>query len=290
MIPFYQKLTQGGLDLRQAHDLQQSQFLHRLNLLNIPWGTLGRSLGTELSTKNEYWELQWRPEFAIRIIEAGMWGNTVEQAANAFVIHQAQTLTQLSALTNLLDQVLHANLKDALQVLVEALRNQAALVKDVEHLLQALPPLVRIRRYGDVRQTAIQQVDWMLDSLVPRICIGLPQACTQIDEAASAQLFGVILAAHRALMLLEQEHHWTPWQGSLEALAEREGIAPDLRGLAAQLLLDAQAWDLEQAASGFGQGRSHTGRRCLVAGIFAWEWVVVVAQSTFVGLVGCLAD
>lgn len=239
---------QGGLDLRQAHDLQQSQFLHRLSLLKINWGTLGRPLGTELSTKNEYWQLQWQPEFAIRIIEAGMWGNTVEQAANAFVIHQAKEATQLSALTELLERVLHANLNPALQVLVQALRDRAALVKDVQHLLQALPALVRVRRYGDVRQTAVQQVDWMLQSLIPRICIGLPPACTQIDETASSALFGQILGAHRALLLLEEEVYWEQWQDSLATLATGGQIARDLSGLSTRLLLDAQSWTVQQAA------------------------------------------
>lgn len=239
---------QGGLDLRQSHDLQQSQLLHRLVLLNIPWGTLGRPLGTEMSTKNEYWQLEWRPEFAIRIIEAGMWGNTVEQAAINYVIQQAQEATQLQALTELLERVLHANLGQALQVLVQALRDQAALVQDVQHLMQALPALVRIRRYGDVRQTAVQQVDWMLNSLVPRICIGLPQICTQIDETASAQLFGAILATNRALMLLEQTVYLDQWQAALTILAERDTIASDLSGLAVRLLLDAQVLNLEQAA------------------------------------------
>lgn len=239
---------QGGLDLRQAHDLQQSQLLHRLTLLNIPWGMLGKPLGSEMSTKNEYWQLQWKPEFAIRIIEAGMWGNTVEQAATAFVTHQAQEATELRTLTELLERVLHANLGQALQVLVEALRNQAALVKDVQHLLQALPPLVRIRRYGDVRQTAVKQVDWMLSSLVPRICIGLPHACTQIDEAASAALFGQILATNRALLLLEHAAYLAQWQDSLVQLAEREGVASCLRGLSVRLLLDGQIWTVDQAA------------------------------------------
>lgn len=250
---------QGGLDLRQAHDLQQSQFLHRLALLNIPWGTLGRPLGTEMSTKNEYWKLEWRPEFAIRIIEAGMWGNTVEQAASNFVIQQAKEATQLPALTELLERVLHANLAQALQVLVQALRDQAALVKDVQHLMQALPALVRIRRYGDVRQTAVQQVDWMLNSLVPRVCIGLPPICTQIDEAASAQLFGVILSTNRALMLLEQPDYLDQWQQALTILAEREQIASDLSGLAVRLLLDAQVWAVDQAA--------HHMRQALAKGI-----------------------
>ena len=89
----------GSLDLRQGHDLKQSQFLHRLCLLDINWGILDIATGRELSTKNEYWKMQWKPEFAIQIIEAGMWGNTVIQATENWVIKKSSELDTLMELT-----------------------------------------------------------------------------------------------------------------------------------------------------------------------------------------------
>ncbi len=239
---------QGGLDLRQAHDLKQSQFLHRLLLLSIPWGTLGAALGRELSTKNEYWQLKWRPEFALRIIEAGMWGNTVEQAANNFVQKKVNTTEHLQELTALLEQVIHADLPQALEVLVKALENKAAVTKDIQHLMQALPPLVRVQRYGDVRNTAAGMIDLLLKNMLPRICIGLPMAANNLEEEASAILFEQVLSVNRSLLLLNDPAYLYEWQRALYQLVEWDSVTPNLRGIAVRLLLDSQELDVQQAA------------------------------------------
>ncbi len=239
---------QGGLDLRQAHDLKQSQFLHRLLLLNIPWGNLGPALGRELSTKNEYWQLQWKPEFALRIIEAGMWGNTIEQAANNWVQNKAATTAHLQELTALLEQVMHADLPQALTVLVKALEHKAAVTKDIQYLMQALPPLVRVQRYGDVRNTASRMVELLLKNMLPRICIGLPMAANNLEEQASAVLFEQVLSVNRALLLLNDAAYLFDWQRALYQLVEWDSVAPNLRGIAVRLLLDSQELEVEQAA------------------------------------------
>lgn len=239
---------QGGLDLRQAHDLKQSQFLHRLLLLNIPWGSLGPALGRELSTKNEYWQLKWRPEFALRIIEAGMWGNTVEQAASTWVQKKATTTEHLQELTSLLEQVIHADLPQAMEVLVKALEHKAAVTKDIQHLMQALPPLVRVQRYGDVRNTASEMIELLLKNMLPRICIGLPMVANNLEEQASAALFEQVLSVNRALLLLNEPSYLLEWQRALAQLVEWDSVAPNLRGIGVRLLLDSQELEVQQAA------------------------------------------
>jgi hypothetical protein len=246
----------GGLDLRQEHDLKQSQFLHRLNLLSIQWGVQDAATGRELSTKNEYWKMEWRPEFALQIIEAGMWGNTIQQATVNFVIHQAAAAKTLVELTQLLEKVIHANLPEAINELVQELRNLAAITKDVNHLMGALPPLVRIYRYGDVRNTEIGMVDALLQKMVPRICISLPNACTSIDEAASEEMFDQVLTVNRSLLLLNEEMYLSIWQETLERLLDNEQIDGKIRGAATRILLDNERLKIEEAAGILGYALS----------------------------------
>jgi Family of unknown function (DUF5682) len=92
------------LDLRKEMDLGRSQLLHRLTLLNIPWGDAKEISGK--GTFKEKWMLSWRPELEIALIEAGRWGNTVEVAATVFACDRAAHATQLPPLTALLEQVL----------------------------------------------------------------------------------------------------------------------------------------------------------------------------------------
>jgi hypothetical protein len=96
------------LDLRKDVDLERSQLLHRLTLLDIPWGD-----ATDVSGKGtfkEKWRLRWQPELNIALIEAGRWGNTIETATATRVCEQATQFTQLSPLTALLEKVLFAAL------------------------------------------------------------------------------------------------------------------------------------------------------------------------------------
>ncbi|BDS11735.1 DUF5682 family protein [Aureispira anguillae] len=248
----------GGLDLRQEHDLRQSQFLHRLNLLSIRWGIPDAATGRELSTKNEYWKMEWRPEFALQIIEAGMWGNTIEQAAVNWVINQSASAETLTELTQLLEKVIHANLPTAMNDLVQELRNLAAITKDINHLMRALPPLVRIYRYGDVRNTEIGMVDALLQKMIPRICISLPNACSSLDENASQEMFDQLLSVNKSLLLLDDEKHLSNWQEMLARIVEQERIDGKIRGAAARMLLDHEILKMEQVVDIMGYALSRS--------------------------------
>src|SRR5258706_11923589 len=105
---------QLDLDLRNDTDRARSQLLHQLRLLGIPWGTPRREHG-KAGSFHEYWQLQWQVEFPVALIEANIWGNTVETAATAFARHSAQEATHLPQLTHLLDHLILAQLPAAPQ-------------------------------------------------------------------------------------------------------------------------------------------------------------------------------
>src|SRR5262245_25303223 len=111
------EIRQLDLDLRKENELARSQLLHRLTLLEIPWGKHERS-GGRASTFHEVWRLEWQPEFAVAIIEANVWGNTVEAAAGARVIHDAAQARELAAVTELLDAAILAGLESAVEPLL----------------------------------------------------------------------------------------------------------------------------------------------------------------------------
>ena len=73
------------LDQRKETDMARSHLLHRLRILGVDWGELQDDQRQRASTFHEIWTLQWRPEFAVKVIEAAQWGNTVADAAAASV-------------------------------------------------------------------------------------------------------------------------------------------------------------------------------------------------------------
>ena len=224
------------LDLRKPNDLERSQLLHRLNLLGIAWGRIEPVSGK--GTFKENWRLQWQPELAVAVIEANLWGNTVLDAASARACDLAQRSEQLSALTELVEQTLLAELPDAIGVVMERLQNVAALTSDIPHLMDSLSPLARVLRYGSVRQTDAGLVGHIVDGLVTRITIGLPAACSSLDDEAARVMFGKIQATNAAISLLQNSEQTAVWQSALTKLADQTGLHGLLVGYACRLLFE----------------------------------------------------
>lgn len=160
------------LDLRQANDLARSHLLHRLRLLEIGWATPGGSRNAK-GTFHELWEMQWVPELPIAVIAASRWGNTILEAATAKAVELSGE-ADLLRLAELVNDILFADLPDAVGHATRMLEEKAATANDVGQLLEAIPPLAAIARYGNVRQTDAGMVARVLEGLIPRASIGLP--------------------------------------------------------------------------------------------------------------------
>jgi hypothetical protein len=224
------------LDLRKAIDLDRSRLLHRLRLLDIPWGKAPRRGGK--GTFREAWRLRWEPEFEVRLIEAALWGNMVGEAASARAMEVARKAASLPELGTLLETALLADLPAALQVIGGCVRDQAALSADTGLLLDALPPLANASRYGDVRQSDTRLIGGIVDGLVTRICVGLPAACASLNEDAAREMQKRLEAADGAIRLLHNAAQLSLWASTLLRLVDQRHLHGLVAGRAARLLLD----------------------------------------------------
>jgi Family of unknown function (DUF5682) len=239
------------LDLRKPNDLERSHLLHRLGLLDVPWGQLQRSGGGK-STFHEIWRVQWQPELSIVLIEAGAWGNTIADAAAACARAAADKATDLPELTKLVDQALLADLPEAIARLMQRLQDEAAVASDIAHLLDALPPLANVLRYGNVRKTDTEAVAEVVDGLVARACIGLPGACAALNDQAAAPMFERLLAFNGALALLQNAEHLAAWHAALRRLVDQRAMHGLIAGRSCRILLDAGVFGAEEAARQVG--------------------------------------
>ncbi|QIF03534.1 DUF5682 family protein [Roseimicrobium sp. ORNL1] len=244
------------LDLRNENDLARSHLLHRLSLLGIKWGEVRGTGRSAKGTFHEVWQLQWQPEFAISIIEASRWGQTIVDAAAALALDKAQNAGSLPELSALVDRVLLANLPQAIAQVTQALENFAAVAGDTSQLLDAIPPLANIFRYGNVRQTDASLVGHVLDGLVSRACIGLSGACASLDDDAAAAMRKRILGAHQAIKLIGKQEHLENWLPALGRIAVLDGSHGLVEGLAARIRFDERADDLELTEQRMSQALS----------------------------------
>ncbi|HEV3049519.1 MAG TPA: DUF5682 family protein, partial [Longimicrobium sp.] len=239
------------LDLRRELDLDRSRLLHRLRLLGLPWGDDQRVRGKR-GTFHEHWRLRWQPEFAVRVIEAAVWGNTVAEAADGRVRGEADRADQLPALTGLLDRTLLADLPGAARHLIARIDAEAARAADLGHLMGALPPLAEVLRYGDVRGTDTQLLGHVVDGLVARIAVGLPLACASLDDAAAEQMAAAVSGTHAAVTLLQEPRHRELWTDALLRVADGAGVHGQVQGRVVRLLLDLGSVDANEAGRRMG--------------------------------------
>jgi len=233
------------LDLRNEIDRARSALLHQLRLLNIAWGEQERVAGKR-GTFHEHWRLQWQTEFVIALIEANIWGNTVESAASAYVCHRADTTEVLPGLTELLDGAILAELPGAIDHLLGGIQQRAAVSADIHHLMRALLPLARVARYGNVRQTRAERILPIVAGLFERIIIGLPGACASLDDDAAQRMVESIDQVQESVSLLNRAEQLDAWQGILRQLTQRENVHGLVRGRCCRLLLEQNVLSEEE--------------------------------------------
>jgi hypothetical protein len=241
------------LDLRRPIDQARSQLFHRLRLLELGWIVPAESGVQSQGTFRETWESRWEPEYSVAIVEASVWGTTVESAATARV-QKIIDDGSLAELTQAVERCLLAGLPRALDGLLSALTDKAALDADVVHLMDALPALARAQRYGDVRQTDTPALGKVSEVLVVRICAGLPKAVASLDATNAATMRRRIDDVHAAIGLLAEsagdandmraEPPTHPdvrsrWLDTLTTMIDRTDVHGLLLGRIVRLLLDA---------------------------------------------------
>jgi len=245
-LKFQERREIIDLDLRETTGRAKSALFHRLSLLEIEWGKKLPASGR--GTFKEQWELRWHPELHLKITEQAVWGNTIEEAAISYSRSEARKSHSLERLCHLLATLLPADLPSVIDEVIAAVTNLAALAVDVTHLMSALPPLVLTARYGDVRNTNTEMIVKLVEGITIRICVGLPAACTALDEEQSEDIFDKIKDVHESLTLLSDEALHLAWANTLTVLSTREEGGDFIGGGATRLLFRMQRIDEDEVA------------------------------------------
>jgi hypothetical protein len=239
------------LDLRRDAGLARSVFLHRLRVLGIGWGEQV-SAGSTTGTFKEAWELEWRPELAVALVEASGYGNTVLAAAEASVREQAAG-ADLAGLAMLVEDCLLADLPSGLADVVAVLAERTARQHDVLTLLRTVEPLARTCRYGDVRGADTAGIAHVLEAVVLRASLGVRAACRSLDDDGAAAMRGAVEGTQRGVALLDDPGLTAPWHAALARLGRDADVHGSVSGRVNRLLLDAGLLATEEAARRLSQ-------------------------------------
>ena len=274
------------LDLRKAPQRDRSTLLHRLRLLGIPWGTpadAGRTTGTF----KEGWTLSWQPDYAVALIEAGLYGTTVLGATTALVAERAGQADQLATLGGLVEQCFLADLSEALGDVIKALAAQTARQQDVVALLETIEPLARTRRYGDVREADTSLVAEVLDTVIARASVDLRPGCASLDDDAAARMRAAVDAAQRGISLVEAEP--AVWREALLSVAADDIVHGLVSGRVNRILLDLGALANDEVALRLSRrlsvGTAPTAAAAWLDGFLEGDVVLLLHDAELLGIV-----
>ncbi|WP_159941675.1 MULTISPECIES: DUF5682 family protein [unclassified Nocardiopsis] len=275
------------LDLRKENDRERGVLLHRLRMLDVPWGVPGPSAGGSKGTFRESWRLRWEPEMDVALIEASRWGTTVASAAAARAADLAAE-ADLPALTSLTERCLLADLGEALPRVLALLTDRAATDSDVTHLMAALPPLARSARYGDVRGTDGTRLRQVGEQLLRRVCVGLAPAVHGLDDEAAAEFVRHVDATHNAATLLGGEV-LADWTAALASLARRDAVPGRIAGRVNRMLADGGLLEPAELRGRLGlamsPGAEPAGAAAWLEGFLQGSGLILVHDEALLGLI-----
>ncbi|MCM2373134.1 DUF5682 family protein [Aporhodopirellula aestuarii] len=225
-------------------DLNRSTFLHRLDLLEVPFATRQESRQTS-TTWGESWQLQWSPEAEIALVESVLMGETVELATayklkqhidNAQSVAGAASLVKVASRCEMLPGMLAARGK---------LQELATATSAVVETAAAAYELMQTIRFGDVRRLDTSPLLPLVDELFVQSVLGLV-ASSGGDTAAAQKMMRAMDQLNNVALEFDERVDDELWIDRLRELARRDDRNPLLSGYACAILLERGQMDNDE--------------------------------------------
>src|SRR5580700_1255204 len=245
------------LDLRSDAGLLKSTLLHRLNLINVPWGKLLDAQAGR-GTFREVWVIEWEPGYSVSLAEALVYGVTIEQAAGNATLKKARETTSITELASLIQRALVSDLPETAASCIEQLQAVAVNSSDITDLMKAVSPLVRVLRYGTARRLPEDALRSLILSISVEINAGVRMGSRRLDEETTAARIAAMEAYDEALRLFGDDDLTSSWRNELGKVVEDDQVTSSIAGLSLRRLHDVVAWEPEKVAAEFSR---HTSSR-----------------------------
>jgi Family of unknown function (DUF5682) len=242
--------TEVRVDLRSEAGLMKSTLLHRLLILNVPWGKLIEAESGR-GTFREIWRIRWLPELSVSLAEALVYGGTIEQAASNKQLERAANSTSISEQAELIRAALVADLPVAARACIERLQETAVQASEVTELMQAVVPLARVLRYGTARELPEAELRSLIHALSVEVNAGVRLASHNLDDDAALARVGAMREYDEILHLIPDETLIESWRQQLAAMVGDDQVAAQVVGLSLRRLHDERLLDLEQVSTAF---------------------------------------
>ncbi len=234
------------LDLRKDNHFNNSQFLHFTRLVEFNWAHPKTIESKTYGNFHEHWYFEWEADLEIYLVQIALFGNTIQEVSRRFIENRLQRNYEWFQLANYLNHSLKAGLNELLPILGNKIKSIVIDQTDVIQLSTLIRPLMSSLDYGSIHKIDIQFIQEVLDYLIPKLVIALPDSVKFIDNDRSLKLLEVLsviqvffdkyknhnyadLYKEQCLLILKDELSHPRIQGKIWNLAlERKHIKWDL--------------------------------------------------------------
>ena len=217
-------------------NLGRSTFLHRLQVLEIPFGQK-RDSGQDQATWKEIWKLRWTPESEIQLVEGSLLGDSVEMATAVRLAQRLQECTQVDEASRLVKDAALCQLADALDNARRRLQAMAVEESGFVQLAGAADSLAEVIRYGSVRKIDPEPLKPLLSQLFLRATLSVKDACLCDDTTAREQIRPAIVKLNDVARENPELVDAARWDRALDAIASSDALNAYLSGFVLALLL-----------------------------------------------------
>lgn len=226
------------LDLRKRSHLELSQFLHRLIILDIPFGLKNTDQSSGISSFKEIWELQWSEDYHITLVQAGLFGTTIEKAAAACMKDTAAREDNPATLSTLIMNALLSGLPDLLYDFTNLLKQKITLSNNPDILVPAVESLSMAIKYGDVRDYDPASIRNILTELIPKLCIRFTAMVVNIDDQKANAALGQAESLKTSISIHQNQELNHQWERLLREIITGTQTHPLLAGYAVRQAYD----------------------------------------------------
>ena len=174
----------------------------------------------------------------IKLGEAGIWGTDIESASSAKLRHQLESMKDLSELVERLQKAQLAGLAEQFDAIISRILDVLPSNTDRLVLLEIIPPLIQLLRYGDLRNTSSASIYDLVDRLVPSVCAYLPQLIQDTSDEDADTVISKVQDLNFSLGLLSNIAYEDYLNQALLQVSRMAGVGAELGGYCIRLLFD----------------------------------------------------
>jgi hypothetical protein len=216
--------------------LNQSTFLHRLQILGIEFGEK-KKVAQQLGTWKELWRLLWTPECEIQVVENGLIADSIETASAIRLSQRLAECTQIDPAAKIIEDSVVCRLADALENARRRLQAMAVEETSFVQLAGAIASLAHVVHYGSVRKFDPDPLKPLLSQLFLRSSFALRDACNCDAAAAREQIEPAIIKLSDVAENLSELVDAVRWNRELDVVVTNDSLNPYLSGFVLGMIL-----------------------------------------------------